>query len=123
MRRLFKCTSLAQFMDYHARNRSRGDIIRMLANGSTFMDIEEKWPQFKEEPRNLRLSLVADGVNPFGELRSVYSVWPIFVINNNIPPWISIKREHIMLAMIVLGILSFKYSRLNLIINIAVKWS
>jgi hypothetical protein len=33
------------------------------------------------------------GVNPFGELRSVYSVWPIFVINNNIPPWMSIKRE------------------------------
>jgi hypothetical protein len=43
-------------------------------------------------------------VNPFGELISTYSVWPVFVINNNIPPWMSIKREHIMLAMIVPGI-------------------
>jgi hypothetical protein len=59
---------------------------------------------FKEEPRNVRLSLAVDGVNPFGELRSIYSVWPIFVINNNLPPWMSIKREHTMLAMIVLGI-------------------
>jgi hypothetical protein len=33
-------------------------------------------------------------VNPFGELRFVYSVWPIFVINNNIPPSMSIKREY-----------------------------
>ena len=95
----------------------------MPTDGSTFMDIEEKWPHFKEEPCNLTLSLAAEDVNPFGELRSVYSVWSVFVINNNIPPWMSIKREHIMLAMIVIGILSFKYSRLNLIINIAVKWS
>jgi len=107
MRQLFRCSSLAQFMDYHARNRSRDDIIRIPADGSAFMHIEEKWQHFKEEPRNLRLSLAADGVNPFGEMRSVYSVWPVFVINNNIPPWMSIKREHIMLAMIVPGILSF----------------
>jgi hypothetical protein len=66
--------------------------------------MEEKWPHFKEEPRNVRLSLAVDGVNPFAEMRSIYSVWPVFVINNNIPPWMSIKREHIMLAMIVPGI-------------------
>jgi hypothetical protein len=76
----------------------------MPADGSSFKKIEEIWPHFKVEPRNLRLSLAADGVNPFGELRSTYSVWPVFVINNNIPPWMSIKREHIMLAMIVPGI-------------------
>ena len=73
----------------------------MPADGYAFKDIEEKWPVFKDEPRNVRLSLAADGVNPFGELRSIYSVWPIFFINNNIPPWMSIKREHIMLTMIV----------------------
>jgi hypothetical protein len=73
----------------------------MPVDGSAFKKIEEIWPHFKDEPRNLRLSLVVDGVNPFGELISTYSVWPIFVINNNIPPWMSIKREHIMLAMIV----------------------
>ena len=28
-------------------------------------DMEEKWPHFKEEPRNLRIYLAADGVNPF----------------------------------------------------------
>jgi hypothetical protein len=92
-------------MDYHARNRSGDDILRMPADGSAFTDMEEKWPHFKEEPRNARLSLAADGVNPFAEMRSTYSVWPVFVINNNIPPWMSIKREHIMLAMIVPGII------------------
>ena len=88
-------------MDYHARNISQDDIIRIPAYGSAFRDMEEKWPHFKEEPRNLRISLAADGVNPFADMRSVYTVWPIFVINNNIPSWLSIKRDHIMLSMIV----------------------
>jgi hypothetical protein len=91
-------------MDYHARNRSGDGVLRMPADGSTFREIEEKWADFKDEPRNVRLSLADDDVNPFRELRSIYSVWPIFVINNNIPPWMSIKREHIMLTMIVPGI-------------------
>ena len=91
-------------MDYHARNRSGDGVLQMPVNGSAFREIEEKWADFKDEPRNVRLSLVADGVNPFGEIRSIYSVWPILVINNNIPPWMSIKREHIMLTMIFPGI-------------------
>ena len=88
-------------MDYHADNRIQDDIMRMPADGLAFKAIEEKWAYFKEEPRNLKLSLAADGVNPFGKMRSTYSVWSIFFINNNIPPWLSIKREHIMLTLIV----------------------
>ena len=87
-------------MDYHAQNRGGDGVLQMPTNGYAFKEIEEKWPVFTDEPHNVRLSLATDGVNPFGELRSIYSVWPIFVINNNIPPWMSIKREHIMLTMI-----------------------
>ena len=104
LQRMFRCNNIAQFMDYHSKNRSGDGVLRMPADGSAFREIEEKYVDFKNEPRNVRLSLAADGVNPFGELRSTYSVWPIFVINNNIPPWMSIKREHIMLTMIIPGI-------------------
>ena len=65
LQQLFRCNNLAQFMDYHARNRIQDDVIRMPADGYAFRDMEEKWPHFKEEPRNLRISLEADGVNPF----------------------------------------------------------
>jgi hypothetical protein len=102
--RLFRCQSIEQFMDFHAKNRSRDDVLRMPVDGSALNYIEEKWPIFKEEPPNVRLSLAVDGVNPFGELRSTYSVWHIFVINNNLPPWMLIKREHTMFSMIFPGI-------------------
>ena len=46
----------------------------MPVNGFSFREIEEKWVDFKDEPRNVRLSLAADDVNPFREIRSIYSV-------------------------------------------------
>ena len=91
-------------MDYHAKKRSEDGVLRITADGSALKNIEEKWPIFKDGPHNVRLSLAVDGFNPFGELHSTYSVWPLFLINNNLPPWITIKREHTMLAMILLGI-------------------
>jgi hypothetical protein len=91
-------------MDHHARNRSADVVLQMNVDGYAFREVEEKWVDLKDEPHNVRLSLESGGVNPLIELRSIYLVWPIFFINNNIPPWMSIKREHIMLIMIVHGI-------------------
>ena len=73
-------------MVYHARNISQDDVIRIPVDGSAFRDMEEKWPHFKEEPCNLRISLEAYGVNPFAQMKSIYMVCPIIVINNKIPP-------------------------------------
>ena len=44
-------------MDCCAWNRSEDGVIEIPENGSTFRNIEGKWPCFKEEPHNLRLSL------------------------------------------------------------------
>ena len=57
LQRLFRCNIITQFMNYHAKNISQDDVIRIPADGSAFRDMEEKWPHFKEEPRNLRISL------------------------------------------------------------------
>ena len=103
-------------MDYHARNRIQDDVIQVPEDGYAFRDMEEKWPHFKEEPRNLRIYLAADGVNPFTHMKSIYTVWTIFVINNNIPPWLSIKREHIMLSMIMCLQLFFYCSGISFVV-------
>ena len=73
-------------MDYHAKNRSEDGVLRIPTDGSALKNIEEKWPIFKDEPRNVRLLLAADGFNPFGEIRFTYLVWHVFIINNNLPP-------------------------------------
>jgi hypothetical protein len=64
--------------------------------------IENTWiEKFKDEVRSLRLSIAMDGVNPYSIQNTNYYVWPVVVINKNIPPWLSVKNEHLMLALIV----------------------
>ena len=48
LQRLFMCNNIAQFMDYHARNRIQDDVIWMPPDGSAFRDMEEKWPTLKK---------------------------------------------------------------------------
>ena len=66
--------------------------------------IEWKWPRkFKDDPHSIRFSLVMDEVCPFSFLYSNYSVCPIGLIVYNIPPWMSVRKEHLMLTLIFLG--------------------
>ena len=44
-----------------------------------------------------------DDVNPYSLQNTNYYVWPVVVINNNIPPSLSMKNEHLMLVLIVPG--------------------
>jgi hypothetical protein len=39
---LFRCQSIAQFMDFHAKNKSEDDVLRMPTDGSALKNIEEK---------------------------------------------------------------------------------
>ena len=65
--------------------------------------IEDTWPKkFKDEVQSLRLGITMHGVKPYSLHNTKYSVWLVVVINNNIPPWLSVKNEHLMLALIVL---------------------
>jgi hypothetical protein len=40
---LFRCQSIAQFMDFHAKKRSRDNVLRMPVDGSALNNIKEKW--------------------------------------------------------------------------------
>jgi hypothetical protein len=59
--------------------------------------------KFKDEVWSLRLSITTDGFNLYSLQNTNYYVLSVVVINNNIPPWFSMKNEHLMLALIVPG--------------------
>ena len=44
-----------------------------------------------------------DGVNTHSIQNTNYFFWLVVVINNDIPLWLFVKNEHLMLALIVLG--------------------
>lgn len=46
----------------------------------------EYYERFGKDPRNLRLGVSTDGLNPFGSQSSTHSTWPVFVWIYNLPP-------------------------------------
>ena len=64
--------------------------------------IEDTWPEkFKDEVRSQRISIAMDGINPYSLHNTNYFFCPVVVINKNILPWLTMKNEHLMLALIV----------------------
>ena len=55
------------------------------------------------DPRNLRFGLSSDGFNPFKDLSSRYSCWPVILVTYNLPPWLCMVREILMLTLLIPG--------------------
>ena len=79
--------------------------MRMCVDSPVNKFVEETWPDFKSDPRHVRLGLAADGISPFALAGKAqpYSVWPVVLTNYNIPPWMAMKKGHLLLSMIIPG--------------------
>ena len=71
------------------------------ADSPQWKTINQLYPDFGQDPRNLRPGLVSDRMNPFGILSSSHSSGPILLMIYNLPPWLCIKRKYIMLCMMI----------------------
>ena len=100
VRHMFRCKGIAQLMTWQANSASRDGKMRVPADSPAWKHIDEKWPVFSKEPQNLRFGLAADRVNPFG-LRS--RSWSSCFVNYNIPPWLAIKKGHLLLSLLIPG--------------------
>jgi hypothetical protein len=101
----YRCSDLAELQVWHSKHRSSDGIMRMPVDSPANKYVEEEWPEFGEDPRNVRLGLATDGISPFNLAGKAqpYSVWPVVLINYNIPPWLSMKKGHQILSMIIPG--------------------
>jgi hypothetical protein len=93
-------------MRWHASEEAKSPqhIMRYTHDSPAWKHVDRNWPQFAEEPRNIRFGLAMDGINPYKLMKTKYSVWPVLLINYNIPPWLAIKKGHVMLPVIIPGV-------------------
>jgi hypothetical protein len=57
------------------------------ADGEAWKYFDSKEKIFADDPRNLRLALATDGFNPYGNMSTQYSMWPVLLTPLNLPPW------------------------------------
>jgi hypothetical protein len=72
-------------------------------DGDAWKQFKKSWPESAEDARNLRLGLVIDGFNPSGNMTNSYSMWPVFFVSYNMPPWVCIEESNFMMALLIPG--------------------
>lgn len=103
LRRMFRSKRIAEEVRWHFSNASSDGTMRHPVDSLTWSNVNEKWPQFSAEPRNLRLGLSTDGMNPFSIQNTKYSTWPVLLVNYNMNPTLCMKAENIMLTLLIPG--------------------
>ncbi|XP_058726290.1 uncharacterized protein LOC131597620 [Vicia villosa] len=103
LQRLFMCSKTAEHMRWHALDNNTNGLLRHPKDGEAWKNFNLIHPEFASDHRNVRLGLASDGFNPFGTMNSKYSVWPVFLIPYNIPPWMCVKHTSFILSMIIPG--------------------
>ncbi|XP_074377904.1 uncharacterized protein LOC141719426 [Apium graveolens] len=103
-KRICKSNSTAELLTWHANQRSQDGQMRHPADSPSWRNVDYKWPEFDNEPRNLRLAMAADGINPHNNgMNNGYSCWPVVLTTYNLPPWLCMKRKFLMLTILVSG--------------------
>ena len=75
----------AKDLTWHANGRNYDGMVRHLADCTQWKKIDHLFPNFSKEERNLRLGLASDGMNPYGNLSTQHSSWPVLLVIYNLP--------------------------------------
>ena len=103
LQRLFMCSITAEHMRWHMEESNEDGVMRHPRDGKAWKTFDTTFPDFASDPRNVRLGLASDGFNPFGNMSTNYSIWPVVLIPYNLPPWLCVKQPNFILSMIIPG--------------------
>ncbi|KAL4030980.1 hypothetical protein IC575_009235 [Cucumis melo] len=91
-------------MRWHKDKRCETEsILRHPADAEGWKHFDEQYPCFASDARNVRLALSSDGFNPFGNMSTSYSMWPVILIPYNLPPWKCMKAPFTFLSLLIPG--------------------
>ena len=90
-------------MIWHDEERIKDGKLWHSADSLAWEQVDKMWSKIGDDPRNFRLGLSADGINPHSSLSSKYSCWPVILAIYNLPPWLCMKRKFTMLTLLISG--------------------
>ena len=102
-KRLFSNAEDAKNLRWHAEGRKNDGKMRHPSDAAQWFHIDKKFPEFGDDPRNLRVALSTDGMNPFSNQSTSHSCWPVVLVIYNLPSWMCMKRKYMMLSLLISG--------------------
>ncbi|KAL6218695.1 hypothetical protein ACLB2K_011905 [Fragaria x ananassa] len=100
---MFLSASVSEQLTWHSSHHSQDGKMRHPVDSVCWSSIDKKYPTFASNPRNLRFGLATDGFNPFSNLSSTHSLWPVILVIYNLPPNVCMSSENLMLSLLIPG--------------------
>ncbi|CAH9127371.1 unnamed protein product [Cuscuta epithymum] len=104
LKRMYMSSKTSEFMTWHTRGTSSTrTTISHPCHSEAWKHVDQTFPDFALECRNVRLGLCTDGFNPNSDFSNPYSIWPVFIAVYNLPPELCMKEPYIFMAMLIPG--------------------
>ncbi|KAK3212192.1 hypothetical protein Dsin_016898 [Dipteronia sinensis] len=103
LQRLFISKKTAVDMRWHKDKLVDDEVLRHPADSEAWKDFDLKHMSFAMDGHNVRLGIASDRFNQFGNMSNSYSMWPVFVVPYNLPPWKCMKDPFFMMSLLIPG--------------------
>jgi hypothetical protein len=101
---MFAMKQTAEETQWHKKiRRPAKNVLSHLADGRAWENFDKNFKDFAKDQRNLRLVLAIDGFNPFSNMSTRYSMWPMLVTPMNLPPWECVNAANYFMYLLVPG--------------------
>ncbi|XP_071940578.1 uncharacterized protein [Coffea arabica] len=87
LQRLFMSSKIASQMRWHEEKRTKDGCMRHPADSPAWQTFDHLHPEFAKDCRNVRLGLASDGFNPFKNMSSTHSTWPVPLVKELTELW------------------------------------
>ena len=80
LKHLFRNKDNAKLIRWHKEEHKQDSMLRHPADGSQWRKIDRTYLEFELDARNIRIGLSTNGMNPFSEMSSSHSTWPVTLV-------------------------------------------
>jgi len=108
LKRMWKSSTIASMLIGYMKHVSTDGIMRSVVDSPTWKHIDSHpvFGNFGVEIRNIRLTLLFDGVNPFKLSNTNWYTWLLLILIYNFESWFVTKKFFISLCILILEKLS-----------------
>jgi len=95
--------AISKLLVWHHVNKSMDGLVQHVADFKAWMHINNKWPNFAADLRNIKFGLSTYGFNPFLDKTCIWSTWPIMLLAYNLPSLMATKWFFMFFALLILN--------------------
>ena len=86
LQRMFANKKEAKLLRWHKEGCNKDTMLRHPIDCAQWRHIDNNYGWFGDNPWNIRFALSTDGMNPYGNMSTSHSTWPILLSIMNLPP-------------------------------------